>query len=160
MSRAELRGILMQKRVVFHESQVKPFSPKEANGEYSSKLLIDKIGMDSELMILNEFTLKAGCQTYKGHHGQDYDEAYYLLSGEGVLYLENPDTGEYEPFQVKQGSYAFIKGGRGHYIENIGEEDLVFLTFMPRNPRPGINSVYDARLAEWGTSFKLIDENG
>jgi oxalate decarboxylase/phosphoglucose isomerase-like protein (cupin superfamily) len=149
----------MQKRVVYHVSEIKPFSPPAAHGEYASKLLIDRIGMDSEFIILNEFTLKVGCQTYQGDHGPGYDEVYYVLEGKGVLYLEDLETGDYEPFDMRSGSYAFIKGGRGHYIKNVGDTDLLMLTFMPKNPPHGVNTVYDARIAEWGTSFELIDKD-
>ncbi len=150
----------MQNRVVYHVDQVKPFSPPGADEEYSSKLLIDKIGMGSELLILNEFTLKPERQTYQGDHGIGYDEVYFIISGKGELYLESLETGEYESFTVKGGSYAFIKGGRGHYIVNTtDDEDLVLLTFMPKNPPKGVNTLFDARLEKWGTSFKLTDED-
>lgn len=148
----------MQKRVVFNANQVKPFSPPGSNGDYASRLLIDEISVGSDRLLLNSFILKAGCQTYQGDHGEGYDEAYYIRKGEGVLYLENMETGEYEPFPVSEDSYAFIKGGRGHYLVNTGETDLILLTFMPQNPPRGVNTLYDARLETWGTSFKLLDE--
>ena len=149
----------MQKKVVYNVDQVKPFSPPDAKGQYSSKLLIDKIGLGSEYIILNEFTLNPGCQTYKGDHSEGYDEVYFVISGEGVLHLENSETGIYDSFPVRLGSYAFIEGGRGHYIVNTSDVDLILLTFMPKNPPLGVNKLYDMRLEEWGTSFKLIDED-
>lgn len=150
----------MKRRAVYHVSEVKPFSPPSANGEYVSRLLVDQTSVGSDFLFMNEFTLEAGCQTYQGNHGLGYDEAYFILEGEGVLFLEDLETGDYESYPVSAGSYAFIRGGRGHYIENVGENALRMLTIMPKNPSRGVNGVYDARLAAWGTSFELIDNLG
>ena len=148
----------MQKRVVFHVDEILGYSPKGAEESYSSKMLIDNTNVGSHNIVVNEFTLKPGKQTYNGNHGEGYDEIYFILKGEATLYLENDETHESEPYTVTPGSYAFIKGGRGHYMVNNGKEDLVMLTFMPKIPEKGINTVYDGRIEEFGKSFILKSE--
>jgi quercetin dioxygenase-like cupin family protein len=49
---------------------------------------------------------------------------------------------------------AFIPAGTVHELVNTGDGALEMLTMMPFHPVPGVNSVYDARKKEWGTSFK------
>ena len=115
----------MNKRVVFHVDEVMPFFPEGEEENYCSKLLIDRISVGSENLILNEFTVMPGKRTYKGAHVPGYDEVYFLLEGNGYLYLEDMDTHEYEAFKVRPGSYAFILGGRGHYLINTSDQKMV-----------------------------------
>ena len=143
-----------EKNVVYNVAEVKSFFPEGKENSYSSRLLVDRESVGSEIT-MNEFTLKAGKQTYKGNHGEGFDEIYYLLSGRALLYLQEMGTSNYKEYNLYQGSYAFIKGGRGHYIINSYDDDVVLLTIMAKHPNKGVNLLYDERKAKWGTSFRL-----
>jgi oxalate decarboxylase/phosphoglucose isomerase-like protein (cupin superfamily) len=142
------------KKVVYNVAEVKSFSPEGSEESYSSRLLVDRENVGSEKMVMNEFTLKAGKQTYKGNHGKGFDEIYYVLSGKALLYLQEMGTSDYQEYNLCPRTYAFIKGGRGHYITNPYNEDIVLLTIMAKHPNKGVNLLYDARKAKWGTSFQ------
>ena len=65
-------------------------------------------------------TLEKGCSMGIHQHKGD-GEIYYILSGKG-LYTDNDTT-----YEMKAGDAAFCKNGDRHGIENIGDEDLVFM---------------------------------
>lgn len=143
-----------EKNVVYNVAEIKSFSPEGSENSYSSRLLVDRENVGSEKMVMNEFTLKAGKQTYKGNHGKGFDEIYFVLSGKALFYLQEMGTSDYKEYNLYQGTYAFIKGGRGHYMTNPYDEDVVLLTIMAKHPNKGVNLLYDERKAKWGTSFQ------
>lgn len=144
-----------EKNVVYNIAEIESFSPKGSKNSYSSCLLVDKESVGSEMMVMNKFTLKAHKQTYKGNHGKGFDEIYFILSGMVLLYIQEMGSRKYRKYNLYQGSYAFIKGGRRHYMVNSYDEDVVLLTIMSKHPNKGVNLVYDERKAKWGTSFRL-----
>ena len=146
---------MKEKNVVYNVAEVKSFSPEGCENSYSSRLLVDRENVGSKLMVMNEFTLKAGKQTYKGNHGKGFDEIYFVLSGKALFYLQEMGTGDYKEYNLYQGSYAFIKGGWGHYMTNPYDEDVILLTIMAKHPYKGVNLLYDERKTKWGTSFRL-----
>jgi len=146
------------KHCVIKTSDVMGYSPKGYEDSFLSKMLIDNESVDSRNLTVNEFTLFAGKQTYMGCHPKEYDEVYFAIAGKAWLFLEGDNAGEVEKYLVEPGSIAFIEGGRGHYLENPGPEDFVVLTIMPGSLREGINVVYDARMNDWGTSFRLVEK--
>lgn len=139
---------------VIRSSDVEPYSPKEMNDVFFSRMLINKESVCSQKLIINEFTLKAGKKSYKGVHPYPYDEVYYVLKGTGILILGDEIEERYE---IEPHIIAFISNGVPHSLENNGTEDLVLLTIMPEQPVKGANLLYDSRINEWGTSFKFID---
>ena len=149
-----------EKKVVYNVAEVKSFSPEGYENSYNSRLLVDRESVGSEIMAMNEFTLKAGKQTYKGNHGKGFDEIYFVLNGKALIYLQELGTGDYKEYNLYQGSYVFIKGGRGHYMMNPYDEDVVLLTIMAKHPEKGVNLLYDERKAKWGTSFRLKNHEG
>ena len=76
--------------------------------------------MSSHCRLYVKATLEKGCSMGVHQHKGD-GEIYYVLSGKG-LYTDNDTTYEMGP-----GDAAFCKNGNRHGIENIGEEDLVFM---------------------------------
>ena len=146
---------MKEKNVVYNIKEIENFFPKGSKNSYSSSLLIDKESVGSETMVMNKFILKAQKRTYKGNHGKDFDEIYFILSGKVFLYLQEIGSSKYRKYNLYEGSYAFIKGGRGHYMINSYDEDVVLLTIMSKYPSKGVNLVYDERKAKWGTSFRL-----
>lgn len=141
----------MTRKLVFEAYDVEGFSLPGAEGTFLSRLLIDKEGVGADSFVINHFTLKPGKSTELGSHPHPYEEAYYILSGTGRVQLGEPP----EEHAVGPNSVVFIPGGTQHAIENLGTSDMEILTVMAAPLKEGVNSVYDGRLKEWGTSFKL-----
>lgn len=65
-------------------------------------------------------TLEKGCSMGVHQHNGDR-EIYYILSRHG-LYTDNDIT-----YEVNPGDAMFCENGNRHGLENIGNEDLVFM---------------------------------
>ena len=139
------------RRLVFNASEVEGFSPAEAQGAFTSRMLVDQESVGSQRLVMNHFTLKPGKSTGAGSHPAPFDEIYYLLHGTGVVYL-GPD---HQPHDIRPDSYVFIPAGTIHYLTNTGDQDLEMITLMPGPMAAGGNPLYDERKKVWGTSFKL-----
>jgi mannose-6-phosphate isomerase-like protein (cupin superfamily) len=144
----------MQRQLAFDAHKVVGFSPPGAEDSYVSRMLVDKQSVGSERLVVNHFTLRPGKSTPSGSHPAPYDELYYVLSGQGVLHLGDKP----EVYHVTAGWVALIPGGTLHSLHNSGEQDLELLTVMPLPLVPGVNATYDARLAAWGASFRMVEE--
>lgn len=74
-----------------------------------------------------KITLKKGCSIgYHEHHGES--ETYYILSGEG----EYNDNGTKKI--LRAGDVSYTGGGEGHGIENVSDQDLVFMGLIIFHP--------------------------
>jgi len=144
----------MAHKLVFNIKQVEGFSPPGDEDAFVSKLLVDQESVGSEYLVVNHFTLKPGKQTEPGSHPEPYDELYFVLHGRAVLRLGDPP----EVFEIQPGIVAFIPAGTVHALDNVGTEALEILTVMPHQLIEGANSLYDARLQAWGTSFRLLNQ--
>jgi mannose-6-phosphate isomerase-like protein (cupin superfamily) len=56
-----------------------------------------------------------------GHHEQREDEVYYVLSGKGVMTVD--DT----PVEMTPGTAVLTRPGSSHSLKQVGAEDLVVL---------------------------------
>src|SRR3954463_6766090 len=56
-----------------------------------------------------------------GHHEQHEDEVYYVLSGKGVMTVD--DT----PVEMTPGTAVLTRPGSSHSLKQVGVEDLVVL---------------------------------
>ena len=146
--------MVSRKRSVVDVRTVAGYSPPEHRAHWVSRLLVDGESVGSRNLVLNHFTLLPGQRTYPGSHPDPYEEVYYILSGRGTLTLggEGGEVHELGPHMA-----AYIASGMLHELANSGEAPLEMLTMMPFHPTPGVNSVYDARKKEWGTSFKVVE---
>ena len=146
----------MKRRRIVRAGEVKPYLPEGMGGAYASRLLVDSEGVGSTRLQVVHATLKPGCTPGEGGaHPVPYDEAYYILRGQGLMEF---DEGA-EAYPVGPDAAIYIPGGTWHRITNTGEDDLEFLTLWPLAPdREGINGVYDGRKRAWGTSFRLDSE--
>ena len=61
------------------------------------------------------------------HNGNT--ETYHILQGK-ALYTDNGET-----YEVKPGDTTFCADGDSHGIENIGEEDLIFMAIIINSPK-------------------------
>ena len=57
-------------------------------------------------------------------HIMKTSEVYYILEGEGVLYINN----EFD--HVKEGDTIFVLPGSKQHIDNVGSVDLKFLCIV------------------------------
>jgi len=69
---------------------------------------------------LAQATVSSGSRTYPHLHTRS-EEIYYLLQGKGKIRIEG------ESREVARFDAILIPPGARHYIENIGQEDLIFL---------------------------------
>ncbi len=75
---------------------------------------------DKEISIA-QARLPAGQSTLP-HALKDTTERYFILSGEGMVYVASK-----QPETVRQNDVVLIRPGETQYIENTGQTDLVFL---------------------------------
>lgn len=73
--------------------------------------------------LFGRIVLKPGMSIGLHEHVGDC-EAYYILSGKGLVY----DNGKNET--VNDGDLVFTDNGETHSIENIGDKDLVFIALV------------------------------
>lgn len=143
----------MQQKLVFHAKQVVGFSPRGYERDFESRMLVDAESVGSQRLVMNFFMLKPGKSTNPGDHPAPFDEIYYILRGQGVVYL-GP---EHEPFDLVADTVVFIPHGTTHSLTNTGTGDLEMITVMPGPLPVGANTLYDERKVTWGTSFRLLD---
>jgi mannose-6-phosphate isomerase-like protein (cupin superfamily) len=56
-----------------------------------------------------------------GYHEQKEDEVYYVLSGRGVMTLDD------KPTEIGPGTAVLTRPGSSHGLKQVGSEDLVIL---------------------------------
>jgi mannose-6-phosphate isomerase-like protein (cupin superfamily) len=69
------------------------------------------------------------------HHLEGATEVYYLLSGRGVMHIDE------ERQEVRAGDALLIPAGAVQFLENTGAEDLAFLAIV----EPAWQAVIDKR---------------
>lgn len=67
------------------------------------------------------------------NHSHDFAEAYYILSGEGLVKIAGED------FVVRSGTTIFIPQGAEHAVTNTGSETLRLLYVFPADSFAQIN---------------------
>ncbi|KPK22814.1 MAG: hypothetical protein AMJ70_05015 [Dehalococcoidia bacterium SG8_51_3] len=144
----------MARGTLIRPSQVSPF---EYSPVFTSRMLLDHTNSESKQTHVNHATLKAGGNllppSAHGKPGEPYDETYVILKGHCKLLLDG------EWLQLQPSDVIFIPSGTSHGLDNTeGIEDVEILTIWNGVPPKGINSVYDMRLAQWGKSYKTINE--
>ena len=144
----------MSKPRVVRVDEIEGFCPESMGGSYASKLLIESEGVGSSRLMVVHATLKPGTSPGEGAaHPVPYDEAYYILRGQGRMEFGDED----EPYEVGPDTAIFIPAGVVHKITNTGTQDLEFLTLWPLLPaEEGVNGVYDERKRLWGTNFRRV----
>ena len=65
-----------------------------------------------------------------GHHTQQEDEIYYVLSGRGTMTIDGKE------FEVGPGDAVLTRPGSSHGLKQIGKEDLVILINYEQAPKP------------------------
>lgn len=139
-------------------------SPKKVrafhvNDAYDSRMLLDNTNSEAKNVQINYGVLKKGCHLLPpSKHGDDtqgFDETYIIHKGACKLWLDG------ELLYVKEGDVIFIPGGVSHGLDNTeGECDLEIFALSSHTPiiGSGHSEVYDQRVAAWGKSFMLEEE--
>ena len=65
-----------------------------------------------------------------GYHLQREDEIYYVLSGRGMMKVDDKE------FEVGPGDAILTRPGSSHGLKQIGKEDLVILINYEQAPKP------------------------
>jgi mannose-6-phosphate isomerase-like protein (cupin superfamily) len=65
-----------------------------------------------------------------GYHEQKEDEIYYVLSGRGVMTIDD------KSFDVTPGTAVLTRPGSSHGLKQAGPDDLVILISYEQAPRP------------------------
>ena len=91
-------------------------------GEISRELLIEGDELKNKAKVFAKLTVPVGASVGLHEHTDDY-EVYYILSGKGKV-LDNGEVVE-----VGAGDVVYAIDTE-HYIENSGDEDLVFLAVI------------------------------
>ena len=82
------------------------------------------------------------------------DEWQYYVSGKGRMTVFDSGS-KARTMDFQEGDVGYIQVSRPHYIENTGDEDLLFLEVFP------IGTYQDISAAEWlaHTPMRLVDEH-
>lgn len=88
------------------------------------------------------------------HWHPNSDEWQYYVSGKGRMSVFD-SGGKARTMDFQEGDVGYIQVSRPHYIENTGNEDLVFLEVFP------IGTYQDISATEWlaHTPTRLVDEH-
>ncbi len=105
--------------VVQHDAEIAKSEPGTHNGggQTVGYSFFDKTpGMK---FVFRKRALKPGSGV--GYHEQHEDEVYYVLSGKGVMTLDD------KPVDVTPGTAVLTRPGSSHGLKQVGTEDLVVL---------------------------------
>ncbi len=91
-------------------------------GEITRELLIEGEELQNRAKVFAKLIVPVGASVGLHEHTDDY-EVYYILSGKGKV-LDGDEIVE-----VGAGDVVYAIDTK-HYIENIGDEDLVFLAVI------------------------------
>ena len=78
-------------------------------------------------MVFRKRALKPGSGI--GYHEQKEDEIYYVLSGRGVMTIDD------KSFEVTPGTAVLTRPGSSHGLKQAGPDDLVILLNYEQAPR-------------------------
>ncbi|MEO7190938.1 MAG: cupin domain-containing protein [Vicinamibacterales bacterium] len=105
--------------VIEHDAEVQVTEPGTHNGGgqtvgYSFFKTTPKLSL-----VFRKRALKPGSGI--GYHEQKEDEIYYVLSGRGIMTIDD------KPFDVGPGTAVLTRPGSSHGLKQTGTEDLVIL---------------------------------
>ena len=98
-------------------------SAKKGKGEIFITHLLTPKEMGDKCAMFASVKIPVGA-SLDVHQHVDNNETYYILQGTG-LYTDNGET-----YTVKAGDTTFCADGDTHGIENIGDDDLIFIALI------------------------------
>ena len=94
----------------------------KVNGIYIRWLIDENLGANNFAM--RRIEIKPGQQVPLHYHPEDHE--IYVLSGTGKFYNDKE-----EAEVASQGDFVYIPPNEKHGIDNIGEDNLIFLCLIP-----------------------------
>ncbi|MBQ9442461.1 MAG: cupin domain-containing protein [Selenomonadaceae bacterium] len=88
----------------------------------TQKEMVGQCGMFAKVVVPPGSSL--GVHSHNGN-----TETYHILQGK-ALYTDNNEN-----YEVKPGNTTFCADGDSHGIENIGDEDLIFIALIINSPK-------------------------
>ncbi len=88
----------------------------------TQKEMVGQCGMFAKVVVPPGSSL--GVHSHNGN-----TETYHILQGK-ALYTDNNEN-----YEVKPGDTTFCADGDSHGIENIGDEDLIFIALIISSPK-------------------------
>jgi mannose-6-phosphate isomerase-like protein (cupin superfamily) len=79
-------------------------------------------------LVFRKRALKPGAGI--GYHEQKEDEIYYVLSGRGIMTVDD------KSFEVTPGTAVLTRPGSSHGLKQAGPDDLVIMLNYEQAPRP------------------------
>ena len=105
--------------VIEHDADVAKTEPGTHNGGGQTVGYSFFSKVPNLKLIFRKRALKPGAGI--GYHEQKEDEVYYVLSGKGVMTLDD------RPHDVGPGTAILTRPGSSHGLKQVGSEDLVIL---------------------------------
>ena len=93
---------------------------KNGRGLVKREFIVEGENLRNKAKLFSKITIPKGNSIGMHDHVDDF-EIYYILSGKGKV-LDNG-----QEVEVIEGDAIYTADGNKHCIENIGEEDLVFI---------------------------------
>jgi oxalate decarboxylase len=139
----------IEEKFVFRPSQMQP-TKATAGGEVK---IVDNKNFPVTNIAAAIVRLKPGGLRELHWHPLS-DEWQYYVSGKGRMGIFEAG-GKARTMDFQAGDVGYIQISRPHYIENTGDEDLVFLEVFP------VGTYQDISAAEWlaHTPLRLVDEH-
>jgi mannose-6-phosphate isomerase-like protein (cupin superfamily) len=105
--------------IVQHDAEVQKSEPGTHNGggQTVGYSFFDKT--PGLTLVFRKRILKPGSGI--GYHEQKEDEIYYVLSGRGVMTIDD------KPFDIGPGTAVLTRPGSSHGLKQAGTEDLVIM---------------------------------
>ncbi|MEI7593042.1 MAG: cupin domain-containing protein [Actinomycetes bacterium] len=91
------------------------------HGIVSWRTLVSGDRTRTDSLTVGTADIKAGSSVTGALHRHDPPEVYYILDGQGTVFIDD------EEHLVSAGSTVFVPGGAWHYVENTGETTLRLL---------------------------------
>ena len=114
--------------IVQHDAEIARNEPGSHNGG-GETIGYSFFGTTPNLrLVFRKRALKPGSGI--GYHEQREDEIYYVLSGRGMMTVDD------NTFEVGPGTAVLTRPGSSHGLRQVGNEDLVILINYEQQPRP------------------------
>ena len=97
-------------------------------GKSMFRILLDEesVGAKQFALLVNEFDPGL---TSKAHKHDKEEHAFYIISGTGIIRIED------EPIEVAEGDAVFIPPGKMHEVSSTGDEILKYIViYAPPGP--------------------------
>lgn len=145
---AEVTGAIDEK-FVFRPAQMQP-NASHAGGEV--RIVDNKVFPVTDIAAAIVRLKPGGLRELHWHPLSD--EWQYYVSGKGRMTVFD-SGGKARTMDFQEGDVGYIQVSRPHYIENTGNEDLLFLEVFPTG------TYQDMSAAEWlaHTPFRLVNEH-